>query len=178
MRVCDSVMFSSVTETEDNECVTDNESNYSMMITEENVISQLGNLGLQQSSDFPFKKAHQYSESKSNLIFMNYVSISGISIKLKSDATPEDVMKLLKKWCLEGPYLITQSIFKCYTRNKNVSVSNTIEFDRDTWKQLAIIMKCALKDNEEDQKLITLSPMYRYYGDLFPDNGREENMIE
>lgn len=67
-------------------------------------------------------------------------------------------------------------IFVCYSRGKEVSISNTFAADAHQWKQLALIMKECLRQEETELREVQMSPMYRYYGDLYPDNGRDTKM--
>lgn len=113
----------------------------------------------------------------SNEFFFKRISKLGIFIKLEQDAEINDLIELLKKWCLDGPYPINEYVFECGKRKKKVSISNTITTNHFIWKQLSLLMKGCLKDsyNEKEIRMVQMSPMYRYYGDLYPDNGRDSD---
>lgn len=148
----------------------DNDYNQEVIIDKSEIIDIEDNI-VSELQDF-----HLGYQMESNEIFLERISKLGIFIKLEMDAEIDDLIKLLKKWCLEGPYPINEYVFEL-KRNRRVSISNTITTNHLIWKQLALLMKGCLKDssNEKEARLVQMSPMYRYYGDLYPDNGRDSD---
>ncbi|ODQ46312.1 hypothetical protein PICMEDRAFT_127924 [Pichia membranifaciens NRRL Y-2026] len=151
---------------DEGECSTDDDNNYSMLQREENITERLSSLHFEQGKNS--NHARDYG-----LTFLKVISRAGISLRLQLGATLNDLIRLLRKWCLEGPYAPNMGIFVCYSRGKEVSISNTFAAGAHHWKQLALMMKECLKQEETELRLVQMSPMYRYYGDLYPDNGRD-----
>lgn len=149
---------------------TDNEdvNNYTMLKREDSVLNLLGSLTVDNPRTISFTPL--------DLIFLQQLEISGVYVQLLNDARHHDLVCLLQKWCLEGPYPIDQSVRFCFQRGRNITIKNTVVVDDIMWKQLAVIMKECLKQTEDTSSLVTMSPMMRYYGDLYPDNGRDENI--
>lgn len=153
----------------------DTESNYSMLQLEENLMDGLNNLHFQQDINNNDNTVNERNNAEV-FKFLKGVHDAGICFTLESNATMDDLIRLLKKWCLEGPYSINACVFMCYARTKEVSISNTIkDYDLRNWRKLSLLMKKCLKEGivECGLKLIQMSPMVRYYGDLYPDNGRD-----
>lgn len=149
---------------------TDNEdvNNYAMLKREDSVLALLGGL----SMDNP----RSSSLTPLDALFIQQITLTKVSFQLSADAKPQDLVCLLQKWCLEGPYSTDQSARFCFVRGRHITISNTIYTNEETWGQLASIMKYCLKRTEDCASLVQVSPMMRYYGDLYPDNGRDENM--
>lgn len=122
---------------------------------------------------------------------IDYSSVRSVAeevhVRLHQDATFEDLILLLRRWCLNGPYDACDTIQICPWRGKQIGISNTVVIDimevyeedgqrpirRDlefwsVWKALAMAMKRTLIEYRD---IVEMSPMYRYYGDLYPDNG-------
>lgn len=153
---------------DETEMFTDYDSNYLMLQNEESIIDGL------KSLNFGHVKSKGYGKV-SGMFFLESLARTGISIELKLGATFDDLVRLLKKWCLEGPYAPDACVFMCHNRRREVSISSTIETDAGKWRYLALIMKECLKQEETELALVRMSPMFRYYGDLYPDNGRDSD---
>lgn len=151
------------------DCTCDDENNYAILKIEENITNGLVNFHFEcKEENNLFNKEYQCIQS---------VLTSGIPIEFAINATFDDLIQLLRRWCLEGPYPTEETVFTCYSRRKKVSISNTVQIDNYNWKQLALVMKTYLLHNDLEKPLVQMSPMYRYYGDLYPDNGRDDNMV-
>lgn len=142
--------------------------NYTMLKREDSVLALFESLSVD--------KPRTVSFTPLEMIFYQHLEISGICVQFLDDARHHDLVCLLQKWCLEGPYPIDQSARFCFQRGRNITIGNTVAVNDQLWRQLALIMKECLKQTEDSVSLVKMSPMMRYYGDLYPDNGRDENL--
>jgi hypothetical protein len=150
------------------------EDNFSALKVEENVVDQLNNLHVQEDDSYNIN-----NENNLTMVLLKYMNKNNLSVELSDDGKFADLIHLLRKWCLEGPYDINESVFFCYSRGRNVNIANTVRIlDAYIWRQLALIVKEYLVYQESNSQLVRLSPMFRYYGDLYPDNGRDEDLQE
>lgn len=94
-----------------------------------------------------------------------YTQILGIGSDLN------DLKFLLQTWCLEGPFPPDMIINT--PRGSLISINSTAQCTLVEWNQIANKMKVELMIDPGRQKLVQNSPMKRYYGDLYPNNGRD-----
>lgn len=141
--------------------------NYTMLKREDSVLALLESMTVD--------KPRSASITPLDALFIHQINMSGLQVDLAPDAKYQDLICLLQKWCLEGPYPGDQDVKFCYRRGRYITIFNTINTDEMNWRQLATIMKHCLKQNEDCASLVDVSPMMRYYGDLYPNNGRDEN---
>lgn len=181
----DEYLLYSYTDTEQE--TEDGDENYVTLNIEEGIIDRLTNIHLEQETNkFTHNKSEQVRRSRGTVSpqtncneqtlteILRYVQEANAMLRIANDAWLTDLFQLLRKWCLEGPYEVDECVFFCYSRNKSVCIKNTVNTTAGTWRNLALIVKKCLQEDQKLETLVKASPMFRYYGELYPDNGRDE----
>lgn len=89
---------------------------------------------------------------------------------LSPGSTAADVRHLLQRWCLEGPF---DPEVRVEGPRGPLSIATTVKCTLSEWNALAAAMKIELETDPQWRGVVENSPMKRYYGELYPNNGRD-----
>lgn len=115
----------------------------------------------------------QLMDQMVNTLNTLHISNSVYNQILQNDRDIEDLKFLLQYWCLEGPFSPEMPL-ECPSGHR-VSINSTVNCTLDQWNYAASHMKVELLMDPEKRLLVENSPMKRYYGDLYPNNGRDKS---
>lgn len=119
--------------------------------------------------DLVMRTMNRFSISNDTRIVPVIIEECQFLIEFRPSTQICDLFELLRHWCMDGPFPTFESI---NIGGKNITIEESVKCDFETWHQMALRMKQHIENgiNEDWKNCI----MVRYYGSLYPDNGRDQ----
>lgn len=115
---------------------------------------------------------HLMDQMTNTLNTLNISNNDVYALILSAGSDLDDLKFLLQTWCLEGPF--PPDLALNTPRGNIVSINTTAQCTLVEWNETANTMKLELMIDPMRRRLVLNSPMKRYYGELYPNNGRDK----